>query len=108
MNQEECLERIVQHFTGASFSAEVNLAKAEFFERSGVVDELSADFELRMSQFLDWYVFTRSQGQGSTPLEMVKSKSEVLGQNLEPAILERLGQARHSLFDFIKIKGSDV
>lgn len=108
MNQEECIEKIVQHFTGSKFSDEIKLAKAEFFERSGVVDELSVDFDLRMSQFLDWYVFTRISSLGATPLELVKSKTEILSENLAPEILENLGQIRHSLFDFLKIKGDDV
>jgi len=97
-----------KNITGDNFSEEVRLAKAEFFERSGVVDELSSDFDLRMSQFLDWYVFTRNMGQGITPLQMVKSKTEVLGINVEPSTLERLSKVHHSLFDFLKIKGDDV
>lgn len=108
MNQEECIEKIVQHFTSPAFSEEVKLAKAEFFERSGIVDELSPDFDLRMSQFLDWYIFTRTTSQGKTPLELVISKSEVLNENLEPTIIESLGQIRHSLFDFLKVKGDDI
>ncbi len=108
MNQDECIEKIVQHFTGSSFGEEVKLAKTEFFERSGVVDELAADFDLRMSQFLDWYIFTRTMAEGQTPLELVRSKAEVFGLNIEPSVLERFSKVQHSLFDFLKIKGDDV
>ena len=35
----------------------VQAAKAEFFDNAGILDEKANNFELRMSQFFNWYFF---------------------------------------------------
>ena len=60
MNEyEKVLEQLIQIFTAGDFQKEALNAKREFFERAGIVDEESVNFEMRMSQFLDWYMFSR-------------------------------------------------
>lgn len=60
MNQyEKLMEKILNHFAGDAFKDEVKKAKAEFFDNAGILDENNPQFELRMSQFFDWYFFTR-------------------------------------------------
>ena len=56
---EKIFENLVQLFTGPQYTQEVLDAKREFFERAGIVDEEAVNFETRMSQFLDWYMFSR-------------------------------------------------
>ena len=59
MNYEPFIDRMMQHYTSGRFSDEVQSAKEDFFEKAGAFDEGSADFELKMAQFVDWYLFTR-------------------------------------------------
>lgn len=70
MNEnEKLIEKILNHFVSESFKEELALAKKEFFENSGTLDENSDHFESRMAQFYDWYFFTRKlKGFGQTPL----------------------------------------
>jgi hypothetical protein len=52
MNYEPFIEKLMQHYTGPNYSAEVEAAKGDFFERAGTFDEASVDFELKMAQFI--------------------------------------------------------
>lgn len=108
MTLEEYVEKIIQYFTTEEFQGEVRSAKAEFFDKAGIVDENSADFELRMSQFLDWYIFTRKNQDGQTPLEILKAKGGFAQESFEKEYLEQLGKTRHALFEYLKTKGEDV
>jgi hypothetical protein len=106
---ENILDKILHHFAGPDFTAEVERAKKEFFENSGILDEKSEQYELRMSQFFDWYFFTRElSGFALTPLEANHLVRELRFTDVELSQIERLKNHRHGLFEFIKIKGSDV
>jgi hypothetical protein len=62
-----------------------------------------------MSQFYDWYFFTRDlKGYGKTPLESCHMVRDLRFSPEEEKQLEVLKQNRHSIFEFSKIKGSDV
>lgn len=109
MNPYELLiEKILKHFAGPDFKAELEKAKSEFFD--GPLDEENSEsFDLRMSQFYDWYFFTRElSGYGQTPLEVCHLVRELRFSEEEKKYLEDLKQHRHSLFEFIKIKDRDV
>lgn len=110
MNEyEKLIEKILTHFVGESFRDELAMAKREFFEKAGTVDENSEHFESRMSQFYDWYFFTRPlSGYGKTPLDACHMVRELRFSQEEEKQLEVLKQNRHSIFEFLKIKGSDV
>ena len=71
MNEYEVLiEKILNHFVSETFKDELALAKKEFFENAGTLDENSDHYESRMAQFYDWYFFTRElKGFGQTPLD---------------------------------------
>src|SRR5690606_1337922 len=91
------------------FKDELVKAKKEFFENSVTLDEQSEYYELRMSQFYDWYFFTRElSGYGQTPLNACMLVRELRFSEEELQQLEVLKQNRHSIFEFIKIKGNDV
>lgn len=109
MNYEPYIEKILSYFTSASYIPEVTEAKREFFEAAGIVDEKSDYFEARMAQFLDWYIFTRELSRVNlTPVQMmVESPPFSVSPDDRPAY-ENLAQTRHSLFEFIKIRGRDV
>lgn len=110
MNEYELLiEKILNHFVSDAFKDELSMAKKEFFENAGTLDENSEHFESRMAQFYDWYFFTRElKGFGQTPLDACLLVRELRFSDEELKTLEVLKQRRHSVFEFIKIKNGDV
>lgn len=101
--------KILAHFAGDAFKDEVRVAKSEFFDNAGILDEHSANFELRMSQFFDWYLMTRDlAGYGQTPLEVVYSTRELRFDPEEIVLIDKLRSHRHGIFEFSKIKGADI
>ncbi len=106
---EKLIEKILNHFVGDEFKEELTQAKKEFFEKAGTLDENSEHFESRMSQFYDWYFFTRDlRGYGQTPMESCVMARSLRFSVEESKALDTLKQHRHSIFEFIKIKGQDV
>ena len=105
----QLMDKILNHFAGVQFQDEVRLAKSEFFDNAGILDEQSDQFELRMSQFFDWYLFTREmKGYAQTPLEAVHMARELRFAPEELTGIEKLIAHRHSLFEFIKLKDQDM
>lgn len=109
MNYEGIVDRLLIHFTGQEYRAEVTAAKTQFFEQAGIVDEDTASFEVRMAQFLDWYLLSRENSKTHmTPIEMaLENPPQSLIEEDLPK-LPLVAKFRHSLFEFIKIRGSDV
>ncbi len=108
-NYEGLIEKILQHFAGPNFKAELDLARREFFGKTNVLEESSPQYEMKISQFFDWYFFTRElSGYGRTPLEVCLAERELRFTSEEEEILQAFKQHRHSLFEFLKIKGDDV
>lgn len=110
MNEyEKLIEKILNHFVSDAFKDELAMAKREFFENAGTLDENSEHYESRMAQFYDWYFFTRElKGFGQTPLEACLLVRELRFSDEELKTLEVLKQHRHSIFEFVKIKDGDV
>lgn len=110
MNEYEALiDKILNHFAGDKFKDELAKAKKEFFDNTGALDEHSDNFDLRMSQFYDWYFFSRElSGYGRTPLNACHLERELRFSDEENQQLEVLKSHRHSLFEFLKIKGDDI
>lgn len=110
MNYELLIDKLMQHFTSGKYSEEVSVAKKEFFERAGMFDENSSDFEMKMAQFSDWYIMGRPlQSQGMTPLKYVlEGTSDYnVDEEVRP-FYENLSSSIHSLFEFLKLKGEDL
>lgn len=106
---EILVNKILQHFAGPAFREELEMAKKEFFGSQNLLEEQSERFELRMSQFFDWYFFSRPlSGYGQTPLDSCHLERELRFTPEEEKLLENLKRHRHSLFEFLKIKGDDV
>jgi hypothetical protein len=105
----ELINRILAHFAGDAFQDELLRAKSAFFDRAGVLDENLPSFELRMSQFFDWYFFTRPlEGYGRPPVEAAEMARELRFSEEDLVVLQRLRDNRHSLFEFRKLKGNDL
>src|SRR4051794_17035481 len=87
----QLIEKILAHFAGEEFKDELRLAKSEFFDNAGILDENSPQYELRLSQFFDWYLMTRDlKGYGQTPLESVYSTRELRFSPEEILLIDKL------------------
>ncbi len=103
------VEKILKYFAGPHMKDELVMAQKEFFGNSGTLDEQSENYELRMSQFYDWYFFTRElKGYGHTPLESCHLVRELRFSEDEVQHIETLKKFRHSLFEVSKIKGAEI
>jgi len=114
---DQRMERLILHFTGPGYSApsegaalsEVAEAKKEFFTDAGIMDERSDHFEMRMVQFLDWYLFTRPlQREGKTPARLALEIDQFVMTAQERLDFEALSETKHSLFEFLKLRGRDI
>jgi hypothetical protein len=106
---DKILEELIQTFTAPEFNREVLEAKREFFERAGIVDEESVNFETRMSQFLDWYMFSRELSEVQLPpvnLFLEKNKATLPIDTLP--LYDNLTKSVHSLFEFKKLRDADI
>lgn len=115
---DELIDRLTLFFTSDRFKNEVALGKKEFFDEAGVMDEENHSFEMRMTQFLEWYLFTRpltdSAGANSsgasnlTPAQYALQLEDFPMKSEERPLFESLAATRHSLFEFLKIRGADI
>lgn len=110
MNYDEIFERLLTLYTSEDYADEVLRAKVEFFERSiPNVDDDTLQFNLRMSQFLDWYIFTRKlSGPALTPVEFALQDKNFPKRDEDRQTFQNLLEANHSLFEFLKLKDNDV
>lgn len=109
MNYEILLEKMMQHFTQGKYVDEAFEAKSYFFQYAGIFDEESPDFELKASQFMDWYLFTRKlKDEDLPPIRVaLKNDSYKIEEEVRP-FYKNLASNHHSLFEFLKLKGEDV
>jgi hypothetical protein len=99
----------MQHYTDAKYRGEVQAAKEDFFDKAGTFDEASLDFELKMSQFTDWYLFVRPMEMtGRVAIEVVLDDPGYAIPDTERSHYLNLRNSRHSLFEFLRLKGDDV
>lgn len=106
---EELMDRLTLFFTNERFKNEVTVAKKEFFDEAGVMDEENHAFEMRMTQFLEWYLFTRPLSDVKlTPAQYALQLEEFEMKSDERPRFENLAATRHGLFEFLKIRGADI
>lgn len=105
----ELIDRLIVHYTGITFAAEVADAKREFFDEAGVMDEENIFFEMRVTQFLEWYLFSRPLiSTLLTPAQSALIDSAFEKSQSDLPKFQNLAQIKHSLFEFQKIRGDDV
>ncbi len=106
---EPLVERVIQFYTGTGFREDVAEAKVYFQEVAGSFDEAAADFEAKMAQFTDWYVFTRKLKRfGEAPIEYCLDDPKFTMSADERTLYFSLRNSRHSIFEFMKVKNDDV
>lgn len=110
MNDHEILmEKILAYFAGDTFKEELSKSKRIFFESTVPNEENPELFDQRMSQFYDWYFFTRELvGYGQTPIEVCEDVRDLRFTSAEKTLIAQMRTHKHSLFQFIKLKGEDV
>lgn len=109
MIYEKLIEKLLQHYAGDTYKSEVQEAKKEFFEQAGILDQDSVQFEVRMAQFLDWYLFTREFSTTHLPpIQMAHEKPPFVLSEDESLLLDDLAKCEHSLYILDKIRGVDV
>jgi hypothetical protein len=106
---EPLIDRLILHFTAEPWRAEVATAKKEFFQDAGIMDEKSDQFEMRMTQFLDWYLFTRPLiGRSVTPSQFALEIDDFSMTPKERVFFEYLSEAKHGLFGYLRLRGRDI
>lgn len=105
----DIIQKVLAHFGGPEFKGEIESGKKEFFKSFSIPEENSHLFELRMSQFYDWYFFSRPlSGYGQSPLWSMFQTRELRFSPEEMALVEELKSHRHSLFEVVKIKDDSI
>ena len=93
---EEMIDRLIVFFTGDRFRDDVAKAKKEFFDEAGVMDEENEAFEMRMTQFLEWYLFSRRlTAIGLTPAQYALQLEDFEMTSEERPAFENLAVVRH-------------
>jgi hypothetical protein len=106
---EQVITKLTQHFGGVSFSEELIIAQTEFFGGPQISDEKNHQFELKLAQFFDWYIFSRDLSQyRQTPIEVCLLQRELRFSDEEQLLISKLKLHKHSLFSFSKVKGEDI
>jgi hypothetical protein len=109
VDYEPLIDRLIVHFAGDAWRAEVATAKKDFFQDAGIMDEQTDQFEMRMTQFLDWYLFTRKlTGRNVTPAQFALEIDEFKMTADERVLFEGLSEAKHSLYEFLRLRGRDI
>lgn len=107
-NFEELIARLLSVYAGPEFAEELTMAKKEFFNNTAVLDPNNDNYQLRLFQFYDWYLFTRPlSGYKQTPLEVCHLSRDLRLDDHDKKMIEMMKRHRHSMFEFIKTKDSD-
>lgn len=105
----DLVQKILTYFGGVQFKQEVEAGKKDFFKSFSIPEETSPHYELRMSQFYDWYFYSRPLSAfGQSPLWSVFQTRDLRFTPEETGLIEELKQHRHSLFEIQKIKGQTL
>ncbi len=96
---QKYLEPIIEEFTTGEYYREVYEAKQEYFDKAGVIYEDDAEFEQRMSVFMDWYIFERDlPGVDLPPIKYYFRKNKDRFTSEELNIYRDFCSTIHSIF----------
>lgn len=106
---EECYQKLILHFTSATFKDELALAQKEFFDNAGTLDENKPNYTLRMSQFFDWYFLTRPlHGYMQPPVMVCEQQRELRLTEEDLQVIQILKQHQHSVYEYVKTKNNEM
>lgn len=106
---EELHEKIVTFYTGSNFEHEIQDARQNFFENAGVLDEMAANYELRIAQFLDWYIFDRPLLSSSIkPIVDFLRNNPLTLPDTDLEVIRQMANHLHALFEVTGFKGEEL
>lgn len=106
---EEIVEKLMEYYTSGDYRQEAAQAKEHFYKLAGIFDEESPDFEQKMAQFTDWYVYTRPLQKSSLPpVQYVLADTTYKIPEEQVVYYKNLATNRHSLFELLRVRTSDL
>lgn len=107
---KESLQKLIRHYTGVNFLDELTLAKRQFFDNTGSLDENKSSYNLRMHQFYEWYFITRPlKSYMKTPLIVCDQHRDLrLTEDDIEAIHTLKTTHQHLLFEYLKNKNNII
>jgi hypothetical protein len=103
------LKKLIGYYTAAEFAEELNLAKKDFFDNTGSLDENKPHFNLRMDQFYEWFFLTRPlRSYMKTPLAVCDKHRGLRLTEEDRKTIDILKVSRHTFFEFIKSKNDFI
>ena len=106
---QKSFQKLIGHYTAIDFKEELAVAKKEFFDNTGSLDENKPHFNLRMFQFYEWYFLTRPlQSYMKTPLAVCDMHRDLRLTEDDRASIEILKTSQHSFFEYSKTKGDFI
>ncbi len=106
---DDLIDRLTLYFTADAFRDELTSGKKLFFDEAGIMDEENHAFEMRMTQFLEWYLFSRPLTRsGLVPAHFALELADFKMTAQERPDFENLAIVWHSLFEFQKTRGDDI
>lgn len=107
---KECLQKLIRYYTGPAFLEELNVAKKEFFDNTGSLDENKPNYNLRMHQFYEWYFLTRPlKSYMKTPVMVCDQHRDLrLTEEDHKTIQILQSSQKHALFEYIKSKNNAI
>ncbi len=102
----QCLQKLIGYYTRPEFNEELQMAKREFFDNTGSLDENKPNYNLRMHQFYEWYFITRPLKSYMKPPVVVcdQHRDLRLTEEDQQTINILLQTHFHALFEFVKVK----
>lgn len=100
------LEELIAFAGGARFKEQLLAAKAEYFASTGEVFEDDRSFEMRMSGFLDFFVFDYLLWEGKTPAQLFLEEFLARGARVseeEREVFRGFTKTLHSLYEVRKL-----
>jgi hypothetical protein len=97
---ESVLERLVKTVS-AAFGSEIEEARASYFLRCGEPFQDEASYELRLRNFIEWYLFDRPLALGLTPYEAFMADASKSTEDRD-AFRPYRDQV-HSLFEVLQV-----
>jgi hypothetical protein len=92
---QSAMEQIFRQYSTVDLKPILIDAKKKFFERTGTLDEESADFEMKMNSFNEWFVFHYKLDQNTTVLDKYLENKQV-----DVPLQDSLKNVRYSVFEF--------
>ncbi|MBC7742070.1 MAG: hypothetical protein H7061_07730 [Bdellovibrionaceae bacterium] len=103
------LQKLIGHYTSGEFKEELTLAKKEFFDNTGSLDENKSTYNLRMYQFYEWYFLTRPlKSYMKTPQVVSELQRGLRLTDEDREALDILKTQHHTFFEFIKSKNDFI